>query len=128
MYCSDVSDVMIVIETIETKKESPNPVDKKLNKPTKPEKQFRLRFRDLGIPSQAQLIFQDGETTCTAWDHGSKAVVKLSSSNKNHTNDWRNGGCSLYELTRKLLGKDWPVKPFRYWSYEGKTLEELLNA
>ena len=114
-------------ENIETKIESPKPVFRQINKSTKIKKQFRLRFRDIGIPSQSQLLFQDGETTCTAWDHGCKAVVKLTSSNKEYSKDWRNGGYSLYELTRKLLGKNSPIKPFRYWSYKEKTLEELIN-
>ena len=129
----DSQQVIALLKYMELKEEiqksEPNATSK-INSEKQRAKRQRLKrftFSDLGIPNHSCLTFGDKETTCIAWDHGFQPMVRLTKSSNNKSVDWKKGGFTLHALTRKLLGMNKSIKPFKYWQYEGKSLEELME-
>ena len=97
-------------------------VDKALNQGVSKEeqdapKQFHrpmLNFEEMNIPVGSTLVYvKNSDITSTVT--GIKKVA------------FENNEFSLTKLTRKLLDLPYNVAPCRYWTYEGKNLQEIYD-
>jgi hypothetical protein len=76
-----------------------------------------LNFIQMGIPIGAKLIFTYGDTDAEAYVFSDKKVRTTEGGE----------GKSLTQLTREILNLDYNIQPTRYWSYEGKSLNDYYN-
>ena len=72
-----------------------------------------MRFPDLGIPKGAELEFTRGDVTAT--------VVSA------NTVVYEGEEYRLTPLTKKLLGKDQPPAPAKYWRHNGRLLRAIYK-
>jgi len=70
-------------------------------------------FLEMGIPMGADILFQDGVTTCQI------------ASGRRVCFDGED--LSLTALTQKLLDTDRPLQPSPYWTYQGKRLIDIYD-
>ena len=72
-----------------------------------------LNYLDMGIPVGSTLLFSDGETTCTVAD-GRRV-------------SYEGETISISALTQKLMNVDRPLRGPAYWSFDGRSLDELYE-
>lgn len=70
-------------------------------------------FLEMGLPVGADILFQDGVTTCQI------------ASGRRVSFDGED--FSLTALTQKLLDTDRPLQPSPFWTYQGKRLIDIYN-
>ena len=70
-------------------------------------------FLEMGLPVGADILFQDGVTTCQI------------ASGRRVSFDGED--FSLTALTQKLLDTDRPLQPSPYWTYQGKRLIDIYE-
>lgn len=98
-------------------------VDKALNKGvTKEEqnatKQFHrpmLNFEEMGIPVGSNLVYIKNPDIVIKTINAKKVIFE-------------HDEYSLTKLTRKLLDLPYNVAPCRYWTYEGKNLQDIYDS
>jgi hypothetical protein len=76
-----------------------------------------LNFLEMGIPIGAKLIFTYGDESAEAYVSSDRKVKTTGSDEE----------ISLTQLTRKILDIDYNIQPTRYWSYEGRSLNDYYN-
>ena len=72
-----------------------------------------LNYLDMGIPVGGTLLFSDGETTCTVAD-GRRVL-------------YQGETISITALTQKLMNVDRPLRGPAYWTFDGRSLDELYE-
>ena len=72
-----------------------------------------LNYLDMGIPVGSTLLFSDGETTCTVAD-GRRLFYEGET-------------LSITALTQRLKNEDRPLRGPMYWSFNGRSLDELYE-
>ena len=72
-----------------------------------------LNYLDMGIPVGSTLLFSDGETTCTVAD-GRRV-------------SYQGETISITALTKRLMSVDRPLRGPAYWSFDGRSLDELYE-
>ena len=76
-----------------------------------------LNFLEMGIPIGAKLIFTYGDVSAEAYVSSDRKVKPTFGDEE----------ISLTQLTRKILEIDYNIQPTRYWSYEGRSLNDYYN-
>lgn len=115
-------DQVIPLLKVLADREITSAVDKALNKGVSKEeqnapKQFyrpKLNFEEMGIPTKADLFFVKD----------SNIVIKVASSK---TVFYEHNERSLSAVTKELLNVPYYVAPCRYWTFEGKNLQDIYN-
>jgi len=77
-----------------------------------------LNFREMGIPEGATLVFTHKGAEKEEAIVFSDKTVKARGSNEE---------VSLTALTKKILKTDTPISPKVYWSYNGKSLDDIYK-
>ena len=73
-----------------------------------------LNFLEMGIPIGAKLVFQYNEISAEVLVSSGRKVKNLDSNEEK----------SLTQATREILGTNYKYTPFRYWLYDGKSLND----
>lgn len=115
-------DQVIPLLNVLADREITSAVDKALNQGvTKEEqnatKQFHrpmLNFEEMGIPIDSNLVYVKNPDITIKTINAKKVVFEHSE-------------YSLTALTRKLLDLPYNVAPCRYWTYEGKNLQDIYD-
>jgi len=76
-----------------------------------------LNFTEMGIPTGAKLIFAYKDILAEVYVSSDKGVKYIDGSEEK----------SMTQVTREILQLDYNVQPTRYWSYEGKSLNDYYN-
>jgi hypothetical protein len=76
-----------------------------------------LNFAEMGIPMGAKLVFSYDEISAEVYVSSDRKVKAADSDEEK----------SLTQVTKEILGLDYNVQPTRYWSYEGKSLNDYYN-
>ena len=88
-------------------------VDRAASDNAKRKRRPNLRFPDLGIPLGAELVCTVGEQVATV-----NSETKV---------DYEGEGYSLTPLTKMLRGSDAGVDPTRFWTYQGRSLNDMYR-
>ena len=76
-------------------------------------KRPRLNFREMGIPTGAELVSVSNEETAIV--HSERTVL------------FRGQETSLTNATKLILENDYAVAPGPYWAYNGRKLRDIYN-
>jgi hypothetical protein len=76
-----------------------------------------LNFTEMGIPIGAKLTLNYGDTSAEVYV-SSDRKVKMADSDEEK---------SLTQVTKEIFDLDYNIQPTRYWSYEGKSLNDYYN-
>lgn len=74
-----------------------------------------LNFKEMDIPMGAKLQYAKDEEIIEVEVCGERKVL------------YKGDETSLTAVTRELLGLDYAVQPTKYWTYNGKNLQDIYN-